>query len=872
MRIISFSGIDGSGKSTMAKRAQLCLNSRGADARLVEVYKGSIYITLGRIVGVFSDRMKSSIESIHNKQKGIKPRVLNLFRKICLALDIIIFSLRSVFPRVLNSVIVCDRYFFDTIVHYIFLGVLSEPEARFFLKIVPRPDIAVVLTVDEKTAQAREGDHADILYYEKKNYLYKKIAKELGLRIINTSKDVDNVWAEIKPIVSIQKDADILMVSRAIEQPWDEASKNLVRDIISRFDNYTFHILTTDKYGNSLRPNVIKENIYTNKVLTPYQKIRLFVFLLQHRFNFDIYHFCFTPEPFTSFLIRKIINKHKSIQNMPYLTEKLRESKLKKLIYSDVIVVNSEHTKQILDKHGVNNVVLIYPSVDTKKFCPRAEKDLSDNENFKVLWPGKFASDAELSGLKSIISKTCSLDKRINFIIAARLDGRVNAKRQEALKSEINRLGFENRVAIMNRTIEDMAALISSCDLLIYPFFEGFKKKIDIPYVIIEAMASAKPILISDKKPINEVIRLGAGMVLAKENAVKFAEAIIMLSKNYNLRKDLGARNRDVALRYFDLEKNIAAYEHIYTAILRKECNDDFHKPHILKNNELAQAQRELLDRALECYDEISLKFAKDGLRFFVMKTFRTYPYADNDMDIVLVDKSRRREYLKSLEELGFKNIWNASILREPRKRFYVKSSDDGKAKLPIAHVHFTVSWNGIDCLDAEKIWARLRKIKTADREVMSPSVEDELLIMAAHTMHENTYVTAGELLHLSNLIAGKSDIDTGYIIESCEEYNWRNAFRNYILYADKFNKYFTGKELFPVELKNALCAGRGKPVHVRGKYPPYFLPRGALVSGYAMKTLKDFFCLKLRAIPRELLTFGLVIWLFRRKKADKFN
>jgi glycosyltransferase involved in cell wall biosynthesis len=573
MRIISFSGIDGSGKSVVSRRAQAGLRAKGLRAEVVEVYKNSSYITLGRLIGAFSGSIKSNIENMHSGENVVKKAILNFIRKACLLLDLLIFRSRMLFSHMSGSTLICDRYFYDIIVHYIFINALNDSEASFFLRIIPRPDIAILLTTDEDLAQQREGGHSDRGYYEKKNGLYKRMAGDLGLIIIDSSKDEDHTWNDIEQAIAGKKYCRILMVSRAIEPPWDEASKNLVRDIISCSGDYEFHILTAG-HDYPFGKNVVKEPIYTDKAMTLVQKIRLFSFLFKHGAVFDIYHFCFTPEFFTSLFLRIIIGRRKSVQNIPYLTERIKNRDIRNLVFSDAVVVNSEYTKKMLMRNDIDNVTLVYPSVDTKKFCPETSRSFSEVKKilpggFNVLWPCKFASDAEAGALGSIVYETACLDDNVNFAISLRLDGKVNSERYKVVKEKIKKMGIEDRV-IFIENVEDMSLLMSYCDLLIYPFFPGFKKKIDIPYVIIEAMATAKPFLMSDKEPINEVIKLGGGMVLASDEPAEFAKTIIALYNDSGLREELGRRNREVALRYFDLSKNIGSYASIYRDLLKK--------------------------------------------------------------------------------------------------------------------------------------------------------------------------------------------------------------------------------------------------------------------------------------------------------------
>ncbi len=378
-------------------------------------------------------------------------------------------------------------------------------------------------------------------------------------------------WTEIadkyidafKETLSIQR-KKILMVSRAVEFPWDEASRNLVRDITDILSQYQFSVLTTDNTKND-RENIAYERIYRGRQNTLSQKLRLLFYLLKKRTSFDLYHFCFTPEPLTSFLIRILISKNKKIWSIPYISPRMSNKRIKKLAdHTSVITVTSEFSKDIFEKEDVHNVEVIYPGVDLGRFKPvdKSEK-LGGTGKFIVLYSGDLTTDVTANTIESIIKETVLRTTNVDFIIASRIKKRDDVKRKEGLKGGFNKTGLQGRIRFMD-SIENMPSLIADCDLVVYPYFEGFEKKIDIPYIIVEAMACGKPIVISDKRPLNEVMKDGAGMAINNDSSYEFAEAIISLYRNRELANDLGKRNRKVAERYFNINESIKGFASIY--------------------------------------------------------------------------------------------------------------------------------------------------------------------------------------------------------------------------------------------------------------------------------------------------------------------
>jgi glycosyltransferase involved in cell wall biosynthesis len=259
------------------------------------------------------------------------------------------------------------------------------------------------------------------------------------------------------------------------------------------------------------------------------------------------------------------------VQSIPYLTSRVSGKKCKDLIYSDVVTVNSQYTKDILERSGVKGVQVIYPGIDTMRFSPdidkaTAKKELSLSGVFNVLWAGDISSDEVVRAIFDIIHESCSDEKGINFVLGIRIKEKKDIDRQEKLRKELEEKELTGRVTFINKT-DDMALLMAACDCLIYPFFEGFRKKIDIPYVIVEAMSSGLPVIVSDTEPINEVIVDGAGLAVSG-GAGEFANKIKMIFNDRGLYRSLSEKNREAVLRYFDVKKSAEKFREIYRSLI----------------------------------------------------------------------------------------------------------------------------------------------------------------------------------------------------------------------------------------------------------------------------------------------------------------
>ncbi len=190
--------------------------------------------------------------------------------------------------------------------------------------------------------------------------------------------------------------------------------------------------------------------------------------------------------------------------------------------------------------------------------------------------------------------------------------------------------------------------------------------------------------------------------------------------------------------------------------------------------------------------------FEKHGIRLLPIKTFLQYPYVDDDLDIVVVDNERLDECRKILLKNGYRYLKSRSSLREPKKRFYFPKGESN-AGLRI-HIHFAVSWNGVDYLDIKKVYERRRPWRVGGYEIPIPSLEDEILIMAAHAVHENRYILLGEMLQFRELTSG-SEVDWDYIVSSARKYHWLAGLFLFLVLSNRIMQKFHHEKPVPDEV-----------------------------------------------------------------------
>lgn len=183
--IISFSGVDGSGKSTQIAAVREALAGWRCETKLLAFWDDVVVFTKYResfVHKVFrSERGIGSPEKpVNRRDKNVRRWYLTISRHLLYFLDAL--NLRRVISRVRRAnpdVIVMDRYIYDELANL----PLSNPLSRLFVKmvneIVPQPDLAFLLDADPEAARARKPEYPLEFMRECRGW-YHRLAGVLG--------------------------------------------------------------------------------------------------------------------------------------------------------------------------------------------------------------------------------------------------------------------------------------------------------------------------------------------------------------------------------------------------------------------------------------------------------------------------------------------------------------------------------------------------------------------------------------------------------------------------------------------------------------------------------------------------------------------
>lgn len=193
VRSVSFSGIDGAGKSTQIERLCAQLEKRGMRVRVLRFWDDIAALTAlreqtGHKVFKGERGIGTPAAPVNRRDKNVRGWPMTCLRLLLYFLDAL--SLRRVYRSAHRrgaDFIIFDRYTYDELANLNLNLAWIRAYARFIEWLIPKPDISFVLDADPEAARARKPEYPlDFLRFNREAYL--RLSHMFALTVVPTSE------------------------------------------------------------------------------------------------------------------------------------------------------------------------------------------------------------------------------------------------------------------------------------------------------------------------------------------------------------------------------------------------------------------------------------------------------------------------------------------------------------------------------------------------------------------------------------------------------------------------------------------------------------------------------------------------------------
>lgn len=224
------------------------------------------------------------------------------------------------------------------------------------------------------------------------------------------------------------------------------------------------------------------------------------------------------------------------------------------------IAVSAEVAEALRHKAGIPPAKLrtIRNGVDAGRFSPRAAQEEGAGDPRRPLVIGSLGRLSRGKGYDTLLRAFARLAEA-GYPVRCLLVG--GGEEEAALRALTARLGLNGQVCLRGFSSRPQEVL-REMDLFVLPSLEE-----GLPMVLLEAMATALPVVATEVGSVSRVVENGAtGLLVPPGDPEALGEALVRLVSDAEARRRMGTAARRRVVEQFSVEAMVAAYESLFTA------------------------------------------------------------------------------------------------------------------------------------------------------------------------------------------------------------------------------------------------------------------------------------------------------------------
>ena len=369
----------------------------------------------------------------------------------------------------------------------------------------------------------------------------------------------------------------VLMISKPVVPPWNDSSKNLVKDLALAGTRFQYHVLTTP--GQALAgADVQSEPIYRDAgTFSPplLQNARVFARLLRQD-DTAVAHFFLAPNRRATAAARLALalRARRTVQTVCSAPASFTDAD--RLLFADRVVVLSRHAERRFREAGVDPRRLrrIPPGIDMPPLPSRDQRREArlrhgiPADRPAVIYPGDYQFSRAAATFAAAVERLADLPA--TFVFACRVKQRASLAEEGLIRSRLAAAGLTPRVRML-REVSDMRSLLAACDLCVLPA-ETLYAKMDLPLVLLEALALGVPIVVADREPLVELLADDVGVGVPPCDPDALAAAVRALVTDPQRRERLAETARAAARDRYTIGAVSRQHEDLYQELLESSA------------------------------------------------------------------------------------------------------------------------------------------------------------------------------------------------------------------------------------------------------------------------------------------------------------